>query len=174
MPKVKESLTIDKDISDWIRSIGKERYEGSTSAFVNEVLKERMSMDIDYYNSLKKLDFEIEKKEKQKYELLEKIKMNIEEGNKQEREMAEKEMERQKESIRHIQERLKKCIQRLKDLNLVNRFIEIKDDDEKLFELSKEIYRINVSEGRPISDSVGLVDFKRLRDWIINNSLEVC
>lgn len=171
MTRLKDSFTIEEDLSNWLRN--ESSLLGiSTSEFVNRIVNDYKERTSDDYSELFKIDSQISNLEKSRQEKMKKIELLAIEGNKKEREEAEVILQKQKEKEKRQYERLKFCYERIKKLDLLEELDKCNEHHDFL-DLARKIMRINAEENRKISDSVGAFELMRLKEQLINLDLGI-
>lgn len=164
MVRVKESLTIDAEISKNIRNIAEEK-DISVSELVNRVLEVYLQKEKNIWSEYAEIEIKEVEIRKEKEEFNKRFLQVLEEGNKEEREKAKQILKEQEERYNKIKERMIFCYQRLKELDKLEEILKY-DDTESLIEICREIYHLNMTERRPLTDAVGLSDIKTLKDFM--------
>ena len=159
MPRVKESLTIDEDLSKWLRS--KTEFK-SSSEFVNQVLRDYMCKENDIYSELYNVEVEISKLYEKREQYLKEIEQILEEGNKQEREKAETVLLKQREREKAIIRRVEKAISILKELGLLQEALDCDTLDKQKVFIKKNFEHIFQKGINVVDSSVGLVDLQMI------------
>jgi hypothetical protein len=165
MVRIKESLTIEKEISDYLRKMAIQQ-EISTSELVNRIIRLEMDKHKDIWSELDDFKLKRQKLEDEEKKIFEKIEVIIEEGSKQEVQKARKELEEQKERFEEFKLKMIICYRKLKEYNFLNQILEY-DDVDSLRKIAKEIYKkIVVEECRPLNESIGFSDIKKLKEFM--------
>lgn len=138
--KVKESITLEDDISRWVRTQGGER---GTSAFINQILRETMKKHNSIYNKLEKIDSQINELNNQKIIVFKELEKHFEEGDKTEREKAKKELEEKKEKEAKKKKELKRLTQILEEKQLLNELMAC-EDIKDLWCFNKKLLEQNI------------------------------
>lgn len=141
--KVKESITIDEDLSSWCKN--QEEYK-TTSEFINHILRKEYDSRSDIYHKIRNIEYEVKKMQEKKQKLVNQLKIVIDEGNKQERQEAEEYIKREKERIeKENQEKQKKTKQFMDLVQLFKLEKELEEclDYEDLKNFIKLMVKIN-------------------------------
>lgn len=109
MVRVKESWTIDEDLSNWVRK--RAESDGiSPSELVNRMIENYKGANANIYDDLFKIELERERINDQEKLVLGQLDKVIEEGNKQQRENAQKKMQELLDKEKSEQDRRREII----------------------------------------------------------------
>lgn len=151
--KVKESITIDEELSKWIKN---QNLYPSASEFINNILLREFQNQNNPFYKLRDIEFREAKLNEERERVLESIKQICEEGSKKEREEAEKELklkeEFEKKKRMEIQETIKDFYILVNNLGLNDNLLEINSYAD-LSELVQDMAKHDFNNNKGINSS---------------------
>ena len=166
--RIKESWTIDEDLSKWVR-----RQDVKSSEFVNRVLREAMTIESNLYSKFDKIERKINSLEEEKKELIKEIKTIAEEGDKKAREAAQKKLEEEKRKEEKRNKKIQEVTSQLIGAGYLSELLECKTDED-LLKFEKKLQQNNFCMNGSILPGVGIVLLKEISmEGSLLNPLEV-